>query len=376
MKFIKKNIMIFLSAIFLLLILPNKVHAYNSTNFYLNYNNETFLQNLETKIIPYFESVKNDCSNYYDDYLIGVRNLPVPPIENNFQFACYSFDNLNKDLYYTNRSGYLKSLKYAGTSYTINAREYSRLGVYLRNESWTNWYELMQVYTRQLSDPNNIYYIEDIYFQNSLNIIPIYSSVDFFYKDYDSYTSHFFVDNVEILDGEVIPFVLNAAEDPPEINFIAKYNIYYTRMSLLIDIESNIYTNQYSLDGVTWIDIPPNSSMTLYFEKNGYVIARIYDAERDKIINSATFNITQIRTFYNELDEINNKFDNEDLTNPTGFMQMINTFTTDIGDSVAVITILSTYTWNSLNGYIKYFILSIGFIVLIVALIKLFLKGK
>lgn len=162
----------------------------------------------------------------------------------------------------------------------------------------------------------------------------------------------------------------------PNIDFIAKYNIYYTRMSLLIDIESNIYTNQYSYDGLTWIDIPSNSAMTLFFEKNGYVIARVYDSNKDKVINSATFNITQIQTFYNELDEINNKFDNEDLTNPTGFMQMINTFTTDISDSVAVITILSTYTWNSLNGYIKYFILSIGFIVLIVALIKLFLKGK
>lgn len=367
----KKNIMIFLSVIFIFMISLTKVHAYNSTNFYLNYNNETFLQNLETKIIPYFEDVKNDCSNYYNDYIIGVRNLDITP-SGNYQFVCYSFDNLNKDLYYFNRSGYLKALTYAGTSYTINAREYNSLGVYMQNENWTNWYQLMQVYT----ETTNIYYIEDQYFQNSLKITPIYSSVDFFYKDYNSYTSHFFVDNVEISDGEVIPFILNAAEVPPEITFLAKYNIYYTRMSLLIDIESNIYTNQYSYDGITWIDIPQNSSMTLYFEKNGYVIARIYDAERDKIINSATFNITQIQTFYNELDEINNKFDNEDLTNPTGFMQMINTFTTDIGDSVAVITILSTYTWNSLNGYIKYFILSVCFIVLIVALIKLFLKGK
>ena len=42
----KKNIMIFLSVIFIFMISLTKVHAYNSTNFYLNYNDPTFLSNL------------------------------------------------------------------------------------------------------------------------------------------------------------------------------------------------------------------------------------------------------------------------------------------------------------------------------------------
>lgn len=308
----KKNIMIFLSVIFIFMISSTKAKAY------------------EIEITPSFSQTPltatiDDTFSYwlyweqYNNALLRVSNEPFYVDE----ATCNSFVN------YTQNG-------YTGTGYILR------------------------------QNLNNTYTWATIW-QNNLNL----TGLDVLATDETILSNH------DIYNSDCSILCVPSLTPPlPSIDFIAKYNIYYTRMSLLIDIESNIYTNQYSLDGITWVDIPQNSSMTLYFEKNGYVIARVYDAESDKIINSVTFNITQIRTLYNELDEINNKFDNEDLTNPTGFMQMINTFTTDIGDSVAVITILSTYTWNSLNGYIKYFILSIGFIVLIVALIKLFLKGK
>lgn len=381
----KKNIMIFLSVIFIFMISLTKAKAYDNSNVYIDYNNIDFLSYIES-IQEQIDYVINDCDILYDDYMVRLNVIDTNNTTGQL-LVCYELNNQQTyNLgFYSNRSGYTTSLKFTNNG-TINRRHYINNPGYdfpfdigtATSSSDINFYSIPNTTSKPYSSID--------YFDSYLDIsnlsfslsgyILLYSTLDLHYNNYNEYTSHLYVNSVEIGHGDVIPLPFSQVEDPPEINFIAKYNIYHTRMSLLIDIESNIYTNQYSYDGLTWIDIPPNSSMTLYFEKNGFIIARIYDSERDKIINSATFNITQIQTFYNELDEINNKFDNEDLTNPTGFMQMINTFTTDIGDSVAVITILSTYTWNSLNGYIKYFILSIGFIVLIVALIKLFLKGK
>ena len=379
----KKYIMTFLSVIFMIMISLDKVKAYDNSSIYLDYTNQKFL-NYVSEINDHYDYVYNDCSAKYTDFLITLHYDLDLGNSSGILFQCFELDDQKQHTrgFYDNKSSgrfALRSeLQWPDSSYSMNYTYYSIDNSNFPaqvNEITTLWRD-NDFYDYYGNRPfSNLDYFEEKT-NDYPTFIPVFATLDLIYYDYNEYTSHLYVNNEEIAHSEAIPLPFNQVEDPPAINFISKYNIYYTRMSLMIDIESSIYTNQYSFDGITWIDIPPNSAMTLFFSKNGYVIARVYDSTKDKVITAQTFNITQIRTFTNELEEINNKFDSEDLSSVGGFMSMINNFVGDIGSSVAVITGLTVYGWSSLNGYIKYFILSIGFILVIVALIKLFLKGK
>lgn len=199
----KRNIILFLSVIFINMIFLLDVHAQNSNEFYLNYDSDVFTAiksnyDLDNRI----EDYKSACANVFDNYIIALYKS----LNDYDQVACIDVTSID-ELKLPYQSGIGSGLYTLGNSLEIRAYkilDYTHL-IGSLSKRW--WITSILTINGTISSP--YYFFDNL----ESSIIPVYSNKALYINYLDDTNGKLYINNKYIENGSKIKFYYNILSD-------------------------------------------------------------------------------------------------------------------------------------------------------------------